>query len=82
MIASAINAYLRHGEQVHFPQFSLPVPLFVPPAAELIPESAVPGNFTRTDHGHAANHHIIKINSDIAVFLFAQQFQQINKVLP
>ena len=39
-----------------------------------------PGDFPFTHHGHAAHHHIIKINGDVAVFLFAEQLQQINEV--
>ena len=42
MIASAINAYLRHGEQARFSSVFTSGAAFVPPAAELIPESAVP----------------------------------------
>jgi hypothetical protein len=39
-----------------------------------------PGDFTFTNHGHAAHHHIVEIDGDIAVFLFAQQLQQVDQV--
>ena len=39
-----------------------------------------PGNFTFTDHRDAAHHHIVEINGDVAVFLFAKQLQQVDEV--
>ena len=39
-----------------------------------------PGDFAFTHHGHTAHHHVIEIDDDIAVFLFAQQLQQVHQV--
>ena len=39
-----------------------------------------PGDFTLTNHRDTANNHVVKIDGDIAVFLFAQQFEQVDEV--
>ena len=39
-----------------------------------------PGDFTFANNGHAAHYHVIEIDNDIAVFLFAQQLQQVHQV--
>ena len=39
-----------------------------------------PGDFAFAHYGHAAHHHVIEIDNNVAIFLFAQQLQQVNQV--
>ncbi len=80
IIASAISAYLRHGDAGFTASFGAST-FFAAAAAERRPESAArPGDFTFANNGHAAHYHVIEIDNDIAVFLFAQQLQQVHQV--
>lgn len=80
MIASAINAYFRRGEAGFSGSFGAGAALG---AACGCAETRIGGagrNVAVANHRHATDHDIVKIHVNIAVFLFAQQLQQVNEV--
>ncbi len=81
MIASAINAYFRPVKRA-FRLFGAGAALGAACGCAETGLAAQAGNVAVANHRHATDHDIVKIHVNIAVFLFAQQLQQVNGLVP